>query len=66
MRLAESGDRLIIKLIDGAKLKSGSTQNFTVKIVWEGDLDLPLGTKGLKMTTIKVPVKVASYLFKTK
>ena len=66
VRLADSGDRLIVKLIDGAKLKSGSTQNFTVKIVWEGDLCLPLGTKGLKMTTIKVPVKDASYLIKTK
>ena len=57
-------DRLVVTLIDGAKLKSGSTHNFTIKIDWEGDY--LAGSKGAKTTTVKLAVKDASNTVKLK
>ena len=63
-RLEYKDGKICVYLIDGAKLKSGSTQKFTIKIYWEGDYAKT--EKGVKVTSLKLSVKDVSGSIKTK
>ena len=56
-------DKIIVKLIDGAKLKSDSTQTFTITVNW--DNDYYNGKNYTKTSTVKLNVKDMSYSIKT-
>lgn len=55
----ETDHKFIVKMIDGSKIKSGSTQSFNIRLVWKNDFTN--NGKYTKTSTLKLNVKDASY-----
>lgn len=59
----ETEPKLNAKILDGSKLKSGSTNTFTIKLIWKNDYNN--NGKYSKTTTVKLNIKDLSYSIKT-
>ena len=59
--------KIVVKVVDAAKIKAGSTQTVTIRVDWAGDYGVyDDNIKGLKTTTLKLSIKDISGTIKSK
>lgn len=63
VEFADNGTKFVVKMLDGSKIKAGSTSSFNIKLIWKNDYTN--NGKFTKSSTIKMNVKDMSYSINT-